>query len=165
MPIVVPTPNTVITSAWGKSVADTINENIPRELAYAQVTAAVNPTGVTAPTANTVVGTGALTLDGRAVLIEFYAPQMRTGTGVGTSLILNLWDGATDLGYMAQAINPGTGGMTVPCHFARRLVPSAGSHAYSVRVWVPAGAGGSIGAGPGGIDQVAPAFIRVSRAT
>jgi hypothetical protein len=147
---------------WNGSAWVDINAN--SELAYAELTAPVNPSGTTAPTANTVVGTSAITLDGGPISVEFRSPQVQTGPGVSTSLMLNLWDGATDLGFLGQLISPGSGVLTVPVHCARRLVPTAGSHAYSIRAWVPAGAGGTVGAGPGGINQLSPAYIRVTRA-
>jgi hypothetical protein len=135
-----------------------------REMGFSQQTSTIVLSGVTAATANTIVALGPIPFDGNPVLVEFYAAQLSVGAGVGTSIMCNLWDGSTDIGYLAQAINSGTGAAVTPCYAARRLTPTPGSHAYGVRAWVPAGAGGSVGAGPGGIGQLPPSFIRVTRA-
>jgi len=161
--IVVPTPNTTITSAWGKSVADQLN--LVHELVYAQTVTAVGMVGVTAPTAVTLVAGPATTFDGAPVMVEFYAAQAQCGAGAGTAILFNLWDGGSDLGYYGQIINVAASILTVPVFLSRRLTPSAGSHTYIAKAWVPAGSGGSVGAGPGGINALPPMFLRVTRAT
>jgi hypothetical protein len=135
------------------------------QLAYAEITAVVNITATTAATAQTIVSATA-TFDGSAVVVEFSSPQIQTpSSAASASLMINLWDGSTDLGYHGQLVTPAAFTTVVPGFVQRRIVPTAGSHTFSIRVWAPIGTGSpSVGAGPGGIGQLAPAFIRITRA-
>jgi hypothetical protein len=134
-----------------------------QELAYAQSTASLTVTATTAPTAQTAVSAGAVTFDGSPVMVEFYSPGVYPPTIANSQIVLNLWDGSTDLGYVAQSTYPGgTNQHIVPVTILRRLTPSAGSHTYSIRAWA-SGAGGAVMAGFGGIDTYAPVYIRITR--
>jgi hypothetical protein len=155
---------------WVCTVAGTpgtwVSTNRGEELAYAQITAAVSVTATTAATAQTAVTAPATTFDGSAVVIEFSSPQFQTpSSAASASFMINLWDGSTDLGYHGQVITPAAFTTTVPGFIQRRIVPTAGSHTFSIRAWIPAGTGGgSVGAGTGGIGQLAPAYLRITRA-
>lgn len=135
----------------------------PGELYTHEPTAPVPITNGSAAQSHLVAGGGAWTFDGSPVLIEFYAPQAQTGAAAGASLMLQLFDGATDLGYWGQCISPAAAVLTAPVNLRRRLVPTAGSHTYRVTAWVPTGHPGNIGMGPGGAGQLAPGLFRVSR--
>lgn len=127
------------------------------ELAYAQITANVSPT----TTVTTVVTAGAITVDGSTtVIIEFYSPAVRAGLNANQNMTLILYDGASPLGNIGFRVSLGP---NHPTHCVRRLTPSAGSHAYSIRAQMQASTG-LILAGAGGAGNDVPAFIRVTRA-
>jgi hypothetical protein len=131
------------------------------ELAYAQITALVTVTVVAEASAVTVVTAPATTFDGTPVILEFYAQQITPGAGA--TILINVWDGAANIGWIGQFASPAGGGVTVSGVVQRRLTPTAGSHTYSIRAYAVTTAG-SIGAGAGGAaSTVAPAFIRITR--
>lgn len=135
------------------------------ELAYSQITAAVSVTATSAATATTVIAGSAVSYDGGAIILEFFAPQIQTPSAApGNSFMLNLWDGATDLGYFGQCITAAASTLCVPVLLRRRLVPTVASHTYGVRAWTPSGTNGVVGAGVGGIGVLVPAYLRVTRA-
>jgi hypothetical protein len=133
-----------------------------QELAYAQLTAPINPiTALTEAAAQTVVTAPAITLDGAtAILVECYCPFLRSPSA-GNYGQLFLFDGAVSLGQIAQSYATG-GVVDTAIRTARRLTPSAGAHTYSIRA---AGnvAGAILLCGPGGVGATVPAFIRVTR--
>jgi len=134
------------------------------ELFYNEVTASVAVSSTTAGTSHLVAGGGAWTYDGSPILIEFYAPQVQTGNlGAGASLMIQLYDGATDLGFWGQFITPSAGVLCTPVNLRRRIVPTAGVHTYKVGAWVPTGGPGSVGMGLGNAGQLSPGIFRVSR--
>jgi hypothetical protein len=134
------------------------------ELFYNEVTASVAISNTTAATSHLVAGGGAWTFDGSPILVEFYAPQAQTGNaGAGASLMIQLYDGTTDLGFWGQFISPAAGVLCTPINLRRRLVPTVGVHSYKVGAWVPTGGPGNIGMGLGGAGQLAPGLFRVSR--
>jgi len=163
--IVVPTPNTTITSAWGKSVADAINGAIPRELAYAQVTASKTVTATAENVADLVVAAPALTFDGTiAVNIEVFTPAAVPAPAVGAALHLWLYQDGVSIGRLAALTNPAAASFACPVTASRRLVPTAGSQTFSFAATAPAGGNGNIAAGTGGAGQYMPAYIRITRA-
>jgi len=164
VPIVVPTPNTTITSAWGKSVADAINGAIPRELAYTQVTASKTVTATVEASADLVVAGPAVTYDGStAVVVEVFSPAVTPPLAAGASLFLWLYQDGASIGRLAGLVTPSATQLVLPVYAARRITPTAGSHAYSFAATV-SGASGSVFAGAGGLGQYMPAFIRITRA-
>jgi hypothetical protein len=163
--IVVPTPNTTITSAWGKSVADAINAlQLPRELAYAQITAGKTIANTTETAADLVVAAPAVTFDGTtAVLVEVFSPAVVPAAVAGSGLV-HIWlyqDGAS-IGRLALVTNPAGSSMYVPVHATRRLTPAAGSHTFSFAA-TQGGGNGTVAAGPGGVGNYMPAYIRITR--
>jgi hypothetical protein len=118
----------------------------------------VPATGVAAD----IVSAGAVTFDGSPVLIEFYAAA--ASPGAGANCTLHLFDGATDLGYIAQFYNGGAGTILFPVFVTRKITPSAGSHTFKI-TGISGGATCGIAAGPGAASgDYQPAYIRVSRA-
>jgi hypothetical protein len=156
--IVVPTPNTTITSAWGKSVADAINGSA--ELAYTQITANVTVTAAETP----VVAAPAVVFDGTPVLVEFYASAVVPAEIARATVELWLFQDGGSLGRMAVVSNPAASGLYMPVFAVRRLTPTAGSHTFAVRA-TRGGGDGAIAAGTGGAGTYAPAYIRVVGAT
>jgi hypothetical protein len=152
--IVVPTPNTVITSAWGKSVADAINAAPGTELAYAQITANVTVTAGAEASANLVVGAPAIALDGStAILVEFFAAAVIPAALANATVHLYLSDTpGVSLGRLGLVSNPAPANLYVPVYAARRLTPAAGNKTYQVGAYQS-----------GGNGAWGPAFIRITR--
>jgi hypothetical protein len=125
-------------------------------LAYGEITSPVTVTATTSATADTVVSSGAVTYDGTAVYVDFYAARIQKGT---TNISLVLYDGATELGYLGTYSNANDGSPSP----IRKLTPSAGSHTYQVKAFVDAGSG-TVSAGAGTSGVFMPAFCRVVRA-
>lgn len=131
------------------------------ELAYNQITANVGLTATTGATAQLVIDGGTRTYDGLPVLIEFVTPMLEAASGQWT--VVDLWDGATDLGQFVQG-GPGPGNFIGASACARRrLTPTPGSHNYKIMGWVTGGTG-KVYAGTGAAGSYVPAFIRVTRA-
>ena len=132
------------------------------ELAYNEITAQVSVTSTNVAAQNTVIAGTSRTYDGSAVLIEFYSP--RVDGPLNNQLLMHLFDGSTNLGYFALALtqpNPGIIGFAMTAR--RRVVPSPGSHTYSVMGWVGGGTG-TVTAGVAGAGGFLPAYLRVTRA-
>lgn len=133
------------------------------EFSYAEITSSVTVSATAAASANDVVTTSAVSYDGStAVMIEFFAPFGECGSGAGTFLICNLFDGSTDLGRIATVRNVAAQLLQVPIIGKRRLTPSNASHTYNIKAW-RVSANGSIGAAAGGTDTTLPAYIRVTK--
>lgn len=129
------------------------------ELAYAQATANVTVTATTEAAAQTIATLPAITVDGATpVIINVHIPFV--SLSVGGYAFAVLYDGSTSLGRFGGAYDSATGGGG-SYHGSMRLTPAAGSHAYSLRVYVSGGTG-TLYAGTGGVGQYSPAFIRVS---
>lgn len=131
------------------------------ELAYAQATAPVTITNSAAASSHLVVGDSARTYDGSPVMINFFAIALTPNITAG-SIMFNLFDGGTDLGYFAQVIASAPT-ITIPVSASRRITPTAGSHQYRITAWVPAGGTGTIQAGAGGAGVLPPAHLRITR--
>jgi hypothetical protein len=164
VPIVVPTPNTVITSAWGKSVADALNAIIPHELAYTQSTATKLVTVGVEASADAVVIGPAVTYDGATpVIVECFAPAVVPAAVAGANVMLWLYQDGVSIGRLATVQTPAAGVFIAPVHLTRRITPTAGSHQYTFAATVNGG-NGNVFAGTGGLGQYQPSFIRVTRA-
>jgi hypothetical protein len=129
------------------------------ELAYNQITASVNVTATTAATAQVVVEGTTRTYDGSPVIVEFFG-LMYLYSGV-SSLVVNLWDGSTDLGYWGQLV--AAAGTLTPARLARRITPTVGSHNYRAMGTVNGGTGQVFGGVGSAAGVYQPAFIRVTR--
>jgi hypothetical protein len=104
------------------------------EFDYAEITANVAVTAVAEATPDDVVALPARVYDGATViLLEFFASAVLKGDGGGT--VLNLWDGAVDLGRFCFFGGGYVGDQNIPTFVAYRLTPSAASHTYSVKAW------------------------------
>lgn len=134
------------------------------ELAYNQITTVVNVTVTTVASPQIVIEGTTRTYDGSPVLVEFYATVVVAPTG--STIFLNLWDGATDLGIVGQVyLTSAVPALGSTLHGRRRLVPSAGAHNYRLLGWLASGTGGAVYAAAGGAGQTHnPAFLRVTRA-
>lgn len=134
-----------------------------RELSYTQITASKTVTQTAEIGADTVITSPNIVCDGSPILVEFFSPSCAPANGVGA--MLNSWlnmDGAS-LGRIGALQNNATALLAAPYYAARRLAPTAGSHWFA---WAASQGGGNavIAAGPGGVGQYNPAYLRVSRA-
>jgi hypothetical protein len=134
------------------------------EVFYNQITAPLTVTAVAANASQLLIAGSPIVYDGRPVIVELSTPALLTPNVAGGAVTINLIDASTDLGYLgqAQASNPSIlAGVT----FRRRLTPTAGTHTYQLAAWRTAGAANAtVYAGPGGVDQYPPAFMRIVRA-
>lgn len=134
------------------------------ELDYAEVTSTVNVTSTNEASPTNVVSGTSKAYDGGPVWVHFSATDGNTDAVAGRYLIVNLWDGSTDLGRIALVQNNGAGVAEVtPINGYRRLTPSAGTHQFHVKAWCSAGAG-NVQAGAGGAGTRMPAFLRITKA-
>ena len=113
-----------------------------------------------------VIYGNAVTYDGSTrVKIEFYAPYLQYNVA-GQSILVNLYDGTTDLGRLCNMGPPSaTATDLAPAKGERYLTPSAGSHTYHIRAWKSSASGTAIvGGGAGGASAYMPAFMRITKA-
>lgn len=133
------------------------------EVAYAQITANVVITVHTSAGATTVVTAPAFTADGvSSYLIDFYAPYV-FNSNAGGETVLELYDGATELGAVGVYDHYGsnTGALM---RAAARIIPTAGSHVYSIRAWTQALSQTTVTAASGGLLGVGlPTFLRITK--
>jgi hypothetical protein len=154
-----PTTDVPDSAPWGYGQVPVVGD----EMAYAERTTNYTPAGPAgSPDAATMLAAPPITVDGvTPVIVEFYstfgrAPASNTGVAV------NLFDGVTGLGQIAQVYSA-SGMQDAPIRVARRLTPSAGTHTFSVRGQAIGATGGIIHGGDGSSAANSPMFIRVSR--
>lgn len=148
----------VTASVWNTEHVD--NMNYLKEVAYTQFTSPPNITATTEATANSIVSAGAITFENVPHLIEFKAPWIQPGAVGGDGIIMVLYDG-TSIGRL-DLFEADSALRQVPYYTCHRLTPTAASHTYSVRAFVPSGTG-TVGAGTGGSGNYMPGFIRITR--
>jgi len=136
------------------------------EVAYAEITANASITATTEGTANTVVTAPAIIADGTsAYVIQFYARGIIADTALDRTLDVLLYQDGASIGFMQHASTLVAGKANeFPGQGWRRIVPTIGSHTYSIRAFVSAGTG-TIVASTGVIGGTEPAFIRITKAT
>lgn len=133
------------------------------EIFYSQITANVTIAAGSTAAANIVINPGNQTYDGTPVILEFFSGQIAI-TQQSVQLILELWDGATSLGYWGQFLNPGGVTFLTAASLSRRLTPTAGLHNYNVRGWMTPAGTVTVGAGTGVSGVTQPAYLRATRA-
>jgi hypothetical protein len=135
------------------------------ELYYNQITAAVTLTN--GPTAQHIVIDGiARTYDGSPIILEFFSPIVQApNAGGSTGSMVNLLDGVTDLGCLAEVYNSQTTVATAaPVCARRKFTPTPGTHTYRLGGWVHSGTG-YVWAGAGGTgNSWLPAHLRITKA-
>ena len=130
------------------------------ELAYAQITGNVTGiVGTTFGTGTTIVTAPATVFAATAILVHFFTPLVRVNAV--QPIDFHVAEGATDLGLIAQ-YDTTVASNGIPLSGDLRIVPTAGSHTYSIVARVGGGSG-SVFAGTGGVGATAPAFIRITQ--
>lgn len=139
------------------------------EYSYAQVTADTTLTATTEGTADVIVTSGAVVLDGStAVLVTFFSQQVETPDGTGNLLTaIVLYDAlnagaAASIGLMGLAFSEIDQRIDEPMYLVRRITPAAGSHVFSARGYVGLN-NAVVHGGAGGSGAEAPCFIRVTK--
>jgi hypothetical protein len=117
----------------------------------------------TAAGADTVLSFPPLTFDGvTPIIVEFFVPSVSINTA-GSAIYVNLWDGATDLGYWGQQLPVNTG-QNWPIVLRRRLIPSAGTHTFTIKAWKTGGGTMALVSGLGAAaGQFVPMQARIVR--
>lgn len=131
-------------------------------LAYVEFTTNVTANNVAEAAATSVVSAGAVTFDGTAVDIEFFAPAFAPGGSLTGGI--NLWDGTTDLGRWFDAVTVQLTTNVPGGPLKRRLTPSAGAHTYSARVWTTTVSNFNVLADVGGAGTKMPGYIKITKA-
>jgi hypothetical protein len=129
-----------------------------KEVDYVQITSDVTISATTQAGANTIVTGTSRAYEAVPHLIEFFAARVMAG--ISSNTVINLWDGSTDLGRLAQISNAATGatgGGTISA--ATRITPTAATHQYIIKGWRDS-ANGTVNAASG---TWLPAFIRITR--
>ncbi len=139
------------------------------ELDYAQRTSNLTVTATSDGNGNgtAVVTGGSVSYTGsQRVKIEFFAPYLLYSVN-NENLVVNLYEGTTDLGRLCSIAVSVTGGASegAPGYGCVFLTPSAGSHTYNVKAWkTNAGGTATLVAGAGGASTPVPAFMRITEA-
>jgi hypothetical protein len=134
------------------------------EFDYAQTTSGGTISATTEGAANTIVTANAVTYDGSTVvMVEVFLPQIYTSTTLAEDLFVALFDGSSSIGTLLTLRTTYTGRMLWGGTLVRRLTPSAASHTYSVRAYVPSNHSGGWDAGAGGAGTIIPAYIRQTK--
>lgn len=132
------------------------------EANYTESTLNQTSVSTTAAAAAIVATALPLTLDGNTTVnVEYYSPLI-THTVASTTVLIDIWDGSTDLGVIAELTVGPTAGFYVKA--AARLTPSAATHTYTARMWSTAAGTATASTGAGGAGVVRAAYIRVARA-
>ncbi len=133
------------------------------ELDYAQITTSFTVTATSDATATAAITGAAITYDGATrVRVEAFAPYC--DITAAQAIVLNLYDGNTDIGRLALLNDPdGANNGNSPIYAQRFLTPSNAAHTYSIRAWKTGGTV-SLVAGAGGVATPSPAFLRITKA-
>ncbi len=131
-------------------------------LDYVEKTTDTTVNQTTEAAANTVVTSSSITVDG-STEIEIEFGCFGFAIAAASSAFLALFDNGSSIGQMGQWGNANASGPTLvgPITTTRRLVPSAGSHTYSIRAY--GGGAGTVYGGAGGSGAKVPAYIKIKR--
>jgi hypothetical protein len=112
----------------------------------------------------TIVTAGAVTANGTDVYeVQFYCCELSLpGNASGNSCVISLFDGANQIGRigMFSRTDTGTDTRNHPVFIVHRLIPSNGSHTYSVRAF-RTNVNCVADNGVGGTGAAMPIYIRV----
>jgi hypothetical protein len=121
-------------------------------------------TATTEGTANTIVTSTEVVLDDTANLqVIGYLPSVNVTSGGPGDTFVVLYDGSNPIGIMSKSsmTQPFSYGPARP-EFSKAF--AAGSHTFSIRMYLSSIAGATVKAGSGGIGTYVPATIRVEKA-
>jgi hypothetical protein len=137
-----------------------------KDTSFTAFTAGVSITATVEASSTTIVTAGAVSANGSDTYeVEFFSPNTTLpGNASGNQLILSIFDGATQVGRLATFARTDTGTDTrnFPVKASYRLVPTNGSHTYSIRGF-RSNADCTVSAGVGGVGTSLPGYIRVRK--
>jgi hypothetical protein len=118
-------------------------------IAYAEFSATVTVTTTTEATATTLVTAPAFTANGLdAYEIVFAAGGFQTAAFAAALIRLVLYDNGSvysaGVSTLAQLTNPAAAAFVMPVHAKRRIVPTAGSHAFGFRAYKTTASNGNV---------------------
>ena len=147
-----------------RNLAEAVDPKLGGELAYAELTTNKTVTATNETSADLVVASPAITLDGTtAVYIECYSAGVYTPNIVGAFIALILYQDGASIGRLGT-FHAWAAQQYASSFFAKRkLTPAAGSRYWSFAA-ITSGGSGIVSAGAGGSGQTMPAFIRIVRA-
>jgi hypothetical protein len=125
-----------------------------KELAYIERTTNLIIAATTEATSEVFITDTARDYDGQPIEIEFFSAVMEATQ----YCYLTLWDGETNLGGIANLSAAG-GTESAPVLAKRKLVPTPGTHTYSIRAVRGTGSGAVYGGS--GVGGYMPAYMRI----
>ena len=137
------------------------------EINYTQITGNVNVVSTTEATGTTIISPGAITFDGTAVIVEFWAIEIDTSTvGVDQSVTVSLFESATQITRLYSGFTQATASArSTGCYGKFRFTPTAASHTYTITAFASDVTGTpKVVAGSGGTGGKPPAFVRFTKA-
>lgn len=154
-------------AATKKYVDDNAGGSGTTQVAFVEFTSNVDISATVEASGNTVVSAGAVTYENVVHKIEFWAPKAQVfGAGGHITLLINLWDGASNLFRIGEVSHIDSGsGEGGPIYLQRFITPSAASHTYIVKAWVSGtSASAQFKAGNAGSSStLVPGFIRITK--
>lgn len=144
------------------TVANFLTQMPGYEIGYDAITAPVTVSATVEASSDTVISCAAHTFDGAAVMVEFFATRVETGTSAGFVLV-SLWEGGTELGIIGiTQLDPASGTSSTPFIGKYRFTPSAASHTYTVKAYrITSNA--TISADVAGTAKVVSAYVRFTK--
>jgi len=139
-----------------------VRDNISylKDIVYVEFTTSVTVTATVESTPTDVISSGAITYAATPIEITFGSSSVLPAGSATASVVLHLWDGATEIGRIAHVQGSGNATTRTPVYATVRLTPTAGSHTYKIRAH-QAGGNGTVEAGTGGVGNVLPGYIRI----
>lgn len=136
------------------------------EYDYVERTSNLTVTATSDAAAQDLIVGNAVTYDG-STRVKIEAFVVAASITPNQNVVLNLYDGSTDLGRLCN-IGPPTGtgasgSMVMMMKGERFLTPSAGAHTYKVRAWKTGGTA-VVAADTGGAGLYLPAWYRITKA-
>lgn len=136
------------------------------EIAYDQITSGVNVASTTEGTPTAIIAGTSHTYEAVPYVAEFFSPQVTdSSAAAGTVTILFIADGAS-IGRLAVLDSvTATTQILAPVTGKLRFTPTAAAHTYGISAFASSATGTpAVGAGAGGINTLAPAYVRITKA-
>jgi hypothetical protein len=134
------------------------------ELGYAEFTGQIDCTATVEASADTVVTSPAVSVDGvTPIIVEFFCETFTASLTTFDGILCLFEDGAS-IGRIFQGRTIIALAGTASIFSSRRLTPANGVHTYSVRGLVSSAGTFSVFGGTGGSGNRVPGYIRVVRA-
>lgn len=129
---------------------------------YVERTTALAVTPTTDATAETWIAGNPVAYSGtQRVRVEAWSWDVNCTSG--QQLVINLYDGAVDLGRIGILGNSASATLTIPLYVSRFLTPSNGVHTYNIKVWKTGGTA-NLDSGAGGTATAVPSWMRITPA-